>query len=139
MQYLNPDEFFIEAISGPRYGEIGDEYQVKQVGFDKPTWEPKKNINKSIRDLLEAKVKCGLERKLGPNELWDQFFDDEDATIFETKAAKAAFTCHTDKDIDLTNFKKRNRVAAICIGVGANGVVEMSHVLPEIITLEVPY
>ena len=46
--------------------------------------------------------------------------------IFDTKAAKIAYTCNTSKDIESSwsKGKKRNRVAALCIGVGSDGVVE---------------
>ena len=124
MRYLKPDQYFVEAILGYRVGKEGDEYKVKWVGYKEETWEVKKKLNRGTLALLDAKAECGLERTLGSNELWDDFFDDEDSSLFDTKLAKIAFTCCTDKDVVQTNMKKKNRVAAICTGVGANGVVE---------------
>ena len=63
---------------------------------------------------------------LSANEIWDAFFNAPDSAIFDTKAAKKAYSCNTRKDIisSVWKGKKRNRVAALCVGVGADGVVE---------------
>ena len=73
-----------------------------------------------------AKISHGTSGVLTVNEIWDSFFDDADSLIFDTKAARTAYTCNTDKGYTTTSSKSRkhNRVAALCIGVGADGVVE---------------
>ena len=76
------------------------------------------------RASFGSKEKEGLSPTLNTNEIWDTFFTKDDSPIFDTKAAKNAFTCRTDKDVQHVTLKKCNRVAAICIGVGADGVVE---------------
>ena len=124
MKYLKQNQFFIEAVVGFRENDKRREYNIKWVGFEKPTWEPRNLIPKNIVTLLDLKASAKMSIKLDSTEIWDEFFTDEDSSIFDTKAAKSAFLCCTNKDVEHQVLKKRNRVAAICIGVSATGVVE---------------
>ena len=126
MKYLSQGQYFVEAVLSSRVRNGTKEIKVKWVGFAECTWEPEKVLNKALRLRLRLKKESGLQEKLTVKEIWDNFFDDPDSCIFDTKAAKAAYTCSTRKDVvrPRSRGKKKNRVAALCIGVGADGVVE---------------
>ena len=96
------------------------------MGYIECTWEPFSFLGKIHRKRLMKKLDNGAPCVLTVNEIWDTFFDNPDSSIFDTKAAKLAYTCNTRKDMvsPRSRGKKHNRVAALCIGVGADGVVE---------------
>ena len=72
-------------------------------------------LSKALKHRLKVKIDSGEPCFLSVNEIWDDFFDNPDAVIFDSKAAKMAYTCNTSKVI-VTSWlkgKKRNRVAAL--------------------------
>ena len=126
MKYLQQEEYFIEAIRDSRVEKSYREVKIKWVGYLNCTWEPMSVLSKALKHRLKLKIDNGEPCVLTVNEVWDDFFDDPDSAIFDTKAAKAAYTCNTSKDVvaSVAKGKKRNRVAALCVGVGPDGVVE---------------
>jgi len=126
MKYLKKGQYFIEAVHGVRVSNQKKEVKVKWVGYSVSTWEPLTALNKVLRAKLTSKINSGAEGALTVNEIWDEFFDDPASSIFDTKAAKAAYTCSTKKDIESprSRGKKHNRVAALCIGVGGDGIIQ---------------
>ena len=126
MKYLKQGEFFIEEIHEFRVENSRREVKVKWVGYSECTWEPMSVLSKVLKHRLKTKIDSGEPSVLSVNEIWDDFFDNRDSAIFDTKAAKMAYTCNTNKDVVVSESKgkKRNRVAALCIGVGSDGVVE---------------
>ena len=102
------------------------EVKVKWVGYRECTWEPLSALSKELRALIHKKINSHGPCKLTVNEVWDDFFDDPTSSIFDTQSAKAACTCNTKKDVEspICRGKKHNRVSALCVGVGADGVVQ---------------
>ena len=126
MKYLQKGQYFIEAVFESRGKKKRREVKVKWVGYPDCTWEPFSVLSKTLRNQLNKKILLGEPCTLTVHEIWDEFFDDPDSSIFDTKAAKSAYTCNTRKEIvtPRSRGKKHNRVAALCIGVGGDGVVE---------------
>lgn len=126
MKYLKKGQYFVEAVLGSRVHKKRREVKVKWVGYIECTWEPFSFLSKIHRIRLTKKLDSGAPCVLTVNEIWDDFFDNPDSSIFDTKAAKLAYTCNTRKDVvsPRSRGKKHNRVAALCVGVGADGVVE---------------
>ena len=122
MKYLEQGEYFIEAIRDSRVEKSGREVNVKLGGYLNCTWEPMSVLSKALKHRLKMSELCVLS----VNEIWGDLFDNSDSAIFDTKVAKMAYTCNTSKDVVASESKgkKRNRVAALCIGVGSDGVVE---------------
>ena len=126
LKYLKKGQYFIEAVEDVRFSKQRTEVKVRWVGYSDCTWEPFSALNKVLRAKLQMKIDNGAQGTLTVNDVWDDFFDDPTSSIFDTQAAKAAYTCSTSKDIKSprSRGKKHNRVAALCIGVGGDGVIQ---------------
>ena len=126
LKYLKKGQYFIEAIMDTRVSGSTFEVNVKWVGYLNCTWELLSVLNKKIRSVLMAKMEKNEPCTLNANEIWDDFFDDPDSSIFDTQAASRAYSCNTTKVLlpQASKGKKHNRVAALCIGVGSDGVVQ---------------
>ena len=83
-------------------------------------------LNNSLQVKLKSRLEEGVPCVLTVNDIWDDFFDNPDSSIFDTQSARKAYTCNTTKDSrpTQTTGKKHNRVAALCIGVGGDEVVQ---------------
>ena len=66
------------------------EVKVKWVGYPNSTWEPFSVLNNKLKKLLVDKKEKGAPCTLTANEIWDDFFDDPDSSIFDTQTARAA-------------------------------------------------
>ena len=96
MKYLKQDEYFVEGILGHKLVNNMDHYEVKWVGYEDTTWEPRKMLSKQMRKLLDDKQALGKDQFLTSEELWATFFTDKSSSIFDTKRAKRAFSCNID-------------------------------------------
>ena len=126
MKYLKQGEYFIESVTDSRVSNNRRDIKVKWVGYPMPTWESISILSRDLRARLKTKLANGEPCILTVNEIQNDFFDDPDSDIFDTKAAKTAYSCNTTKDTvySVLPGKRNNRVAALCIGVGVDGVVE---------------
>ena len=102
------------------------EVLIKWVGYPDSTQEPEFVLGKNLLVKLHAKSNSNVPYTLSVEEIWNDFFDSPDSSIFNTETAKSAYNCNTNKDVVNTQSKGKmhNWVAALCIGVGADGVVE---------------
>ena len=64
MNYLKPDQYFVEAVQATRLRQGRTEVKIKWVGYSEITWEPITVLNKNLRKQLKAKHDSGLREKL---------------------------------------------------------------------------
>ena len=64
MNYLKPDQYFVEAVQATRLRQGRTEVKIKWVGYSEITWEPITVLNKNLRKQLKLKHDSGLREKL---------------------------------------------------------------------------
>ena len=64
MNYLKPDQYFVEAVQATRLRQGRTEVKIKWLGYSEITWEPIAVLNKNLRKQLKVKHDSGLREKL---------------------------------------------------------------------------